>query len=50
MDAFKSLARQTNAVIIPADTGDASGMVARALAVFTSVNETLSAKSTKTIE
>ena len=34
IDAFKHLAKSTNTVIVPANTGDASGMVAQALSLF----------------
>lgn len=34
---FKELAKTTNIVVVPANTGDASGMVVQALALFNNI-------------
>lgn len=38
MEAFKNLAKTSNTLIIPANTNDASSMIAQALTVFKSIN------------
>ncbi|WHQ46499.1 MAG: paraslipin [Candidatus Midichloria sp.] len=37
VNAFKELAKTTNTVVVPANTGDASGMVAQALTLFNNI-------------
>lgn len=37
LDAFKELAKETNTIIIPANSGDAGSMIAQALTIFESV-------------
>lgn len=37
VNAFKELAKTTNTVVVPANTGDASGMIAQALALFNNI-------------
>jgi len=39
--AFGNLAKKSNTVILPANTGDASSMVAQALAVYTSISKSV---------
>ncbi|MFI4983927.1 MAG: SPFH domain-containing protein [Rickettsiales bacterium] len=39
IDAFKGLAKNSNTLIIPANTNDASAMIAQALTVFKSINQ-----------
>lgn len=38
INAFGSLAKESNAVIIPANTNDASGMIAQALTIFNNIS------------
>lgn len=39
IDAFKGLARSSNTVLMPANTGDVGGMVAQALSVFDAIRQ-----------
>lgn len=39
IDAFKQMAKSTNTVIVPANTGDASGIIAQALSLFNNINK-----------
>mmetsp|Transcript_21259 Transcript_21259/g.37638 ORF Transcript_21259/g.37638 Transcript_21259/m.37638 type:complete len:380 (-) Transcript_21259:120-1259(-) len=45
VDAFGKLAKTTNTVLLPANTGDAAGMVAQAMSVFNSISENKNASS-----
>jgi regulator of protease activity HflC (stomatin/prohibitin superfamily) len=39
VEAFAKLAKKGNTLIIPANAGDAGGMIAQALSIFTSLNK-----------
>jgi regulator of protease activity HflC (stomatin/prohibitin superfamily) len=43
MDAFKQLAKTTNTILLPANTGDAGAMVAQALGVYETIRRNVAA-------
>lgn len=44
--AFSSLAKESNAIIIPANTNDASSMIAQALTIYNNVNKSVNGNKT----
>jgi regulator of protease activity HflC (stomatin/prohibitin superfamily) len=45
ISAFSKLAKETNTILLPANTGDAGSMVAQALSVFNNIQSTLNSKN-----
>ena len=46
IEAFSNLAKESNTVLLPAQTGDAGSMVAQALSVFNAIQEKISTQKT----